>query len=325
MSTPSKELDPEELVPEELEIVTPALRLAARAWGPRDGVPTLALHGWLDNAASFDGLAPRLPGLRLVCLDLPGHGLSEHLGPGQTYAFIDTVAHVHAATVALGWNRFCLLGHSLGAALAAMLAGAMPGRVQRLALLEGLGPVTEDPKHAAERLARALEEEVRKHGRAAPVYVSREDVVRRLEASMSRLTRGAAQTLAARGLREVEGGVTWRSDPRLRLPSRLRLTEEQVLTFLRAITCPTLLVRGSEGFPFAPKPTSARVAALRGDAAQASSEAGSSPEPSSELTPELTPRLTMVELPGGHHLHLDTPEPVAAAIREFLAPLLHAH
>lgn len=281
--------------PAEIIIDTPAARLAARVWGPADGVPTLALHGWLDNAASFDGVAPLLPGLRLVCLDLPGHGLSDHLPPGQAYTFIDTVAHVHAATVALGWSTYSLVGHSLGAAVASVLAGAVPGRVQRMVLIEGLGPVTEDPKHAAERLARALDEEERKQGRTAPVYASRDEAVRRLAASMSKLTQAAAETLVARGLREVEGGFTWRSDPRLRLPSRLRMSEEQVLAFLRAIACPVLLVRGSEGFPFAPKPESARVAALR-DA-------------------------RLVELPGGHHLHLDTPAPVAAVIRELLEPL----
>lgn len=285
--------------PEELEIVTPSLRLRARAWGPADGIPTLALHGWLDSAASFDGLGPRLPELRLLCLDLPGHGLSEHLPPGGSYAFIDTVAHVHAAVVALGWDRFCLLGHSLGAAVASVLTAAIPDRVQRLALIEGLGPLSEAPKHTAERLAKALGDEVRKRGRTAPIYGSREDAVRRLEAAMSRLGRTSAETLVARGLREVEGGFTWRSDPRLRLPSRVRLTEEQVLALLGAIECPTLLVRASDGFPFVPEPMSARVDALR-DA-------------------------TMVELPGGHHLHLDTPEPVADAVREHFAPLVQAH
>jgi len=284
--------------PEEITIETPALRLAARAWGPPDGLPTLALHGWLDNAASFDALAPLLPGLRLVCLDLPGHGLSDHLPPGQPYAFIDTVAQVHAATLALGWARYCLVGHSLGAAVASVLASAVPSRVQRLALVEGLGPVTEEPKHVAERLARALEEEERKHGKSAPIHATHDEAVRRLQASMSRLSPAAAQILAARGLREVEGGFTWRTDPRLRLTSRLRMTEEQVLACLRAIACPVLLVRASEGFVFAPKAESARVAALR--------------------------EAVVVELPGGHHLHLDTPEPVAAAIRELYAPLCPA-
>ena len=285
--------------PEEITIEIPTLRLRARAWGPADGVPTLALHGWLDNAATFDLVAPHLPGLRLVCLDLPGHGHSDHAGPGQGYAFIDTVARIHEVTMALGWKRFCMLGHSLGAALSSVYAGTFPGRVQRLALIEGLGPVTEEPQHAAERLAKSLEEQARRQGRTPPVYPGIDEAVRRLGVSMSRLSPQAAKVLCERGLKPVEGGVTWRSDPRLRLPSRLRLTEEQVLVFLRAITCPTFMVRGSEGFPFAPKPMSARVSALQNS--------------------------EMVELPGGHHLHLDTPVAVADALRGFFAPLVQAH
>ena len=46
---------------------------AAKVWGPDDGVPILALHGWLDNAGTFDRLAPLLhANIRLVCLDFCG-------------------------------------------------------------------------------------------------------------------------------------------------------------------------------------------------------------------------------------------------------------
>ena len=56
-------------------------RLAALAWGEPSAPTWLALHGWLDNAASFSRLAPLLCtrlGVRIVALDFSGHGHSLH-------------------------------------------------------------------------------------------------------------------------------------------------------------------------------------------------------------------------------------------------------
>ena len=75
--------------PEELEIQTSSIRLVTKCWGNPDGLPVLAFHGWLDNAATFDNLAPLLPELRILSLDLPGHGHSDHRPSGSAYYFID--------------------------------------------------------------------------------------------------------------------------------------------------------------------------------------------------------------------------------------------
>ena len=100
----------------------------------RPGRPRfIALHGWLDNAASFLPLLPHLPELDLLLLDFPGHGHSAHLPPGAEYGL---ATHLHAvldAADALGWDRFGILGHSMGAAIAALAAAAVPARVERLA------------------------------------------------------------------------------------------------------------------------------------------------------------------------------------------------
>jgi pimeloyl-ACP methyl ester carboxylesterase len=269
------------------------LELCAKVWGPPEGRPVLCLHGWLDNAGSFDALAPHLPESRLVALDLPGHGRSDHHPPGFPYAFVDFVAVVHQVVEALAWPSLTLMGHSLGAAIAAVWAGTFPQRVERLVLLEGLGPLTDEAEQAPIRLARALTEERDKRGRKPTVHPDRKAVIERLGRTVQRLSPQAAEILVRRGLKDEGGGVTWRSDPRLRLASRMRMTEAHVLAFLRAITCPTLVVRARAGYPFTVHAGEARLAALA--------------------------KLELVELTGSHHVHLEDPEPVAAAVRRFLS------
>lgn len=285
--------------PEDVEIVIPGLRLAARVWGPRSAPPVLCLHGWLDNAATFDRLLPLLSGRCFVALDLAGHGRSEHRGPGGTYGFLDTCADAALAVHALGWSRFGLLGHSMGAAVAATLAGTYPERVDELVCIEGLGPMSDEPEQLPAQFAKALADQIGKADKKPVVHRSIDDAIARLGVSIARLSPEAARILCTRGLVEVDDpatgtrGVTWRTDPRLRWGSRARLTEAQVLAFLRAIRCPALLVRATGGLPVATPAMQARLAEVAG--------------------------LEYVEIAGSHHVHLETPEPVADAIRSFHA------
>lgn len=275
---------------EEIELKTRYLRLAARAWGPQDGLPVMALHGWLDNAASFDHLAPLLPKLRLIALDLPGHGLSEHRPAGIHYHFVDFIPDVFAAADALGWNRFALLGHSLGAGIASVAAGVVTERISRLALIEGLGPLTGNPAEGPVVLAKAMEQMKRLDRKRLPVYYSLEEAIQ-ARRDAGDLSHQAAMTLAARGTKPAGLGIGWRSDPRLIFRSPLYLMEEQVLAYLAAIKAPTLLIRGEQGYLRQRKFMEKRHAQVA--------------------------QLRIQDLPGGHHLHLEQPEPVAQVLAKF--------
>lgn len=155
---------------EEIRLNLGHIELAAHLFGPADGQPVIALHGWLDNANSFARLAPRLAGLRIVALDLAGHGYSAHRPPGAGYALWDYAHDVLRVAEQMGWERFALLGHSLGAIVSVVLAGSLPERVTRLALIDGVIPPTGGPEDAAERMGMALQAQLRLDGKRKGVH-----------------------------------------------------------------------------------------------------------------------------------------------------------
>lgn len=260
---------------EEIRLNLGHIELAAHLFGPQDGLPVIALHGWLDNANSFARLAPRLKGLRLVALDLAGHGYSQHRPVGAGYALVDYVHDVLRVAEQLGWQRFGLLGHSLGAIISVQLAGALPDRISHLALIDGVIPPTAREQDAAERLGMALLAQLRLDGKRKSVYSTLEEGVQARMKGMVAVSREAAELLAQRGLMPVPGGYSWRSDSRLTLPSPVRLNEAQAMAFVKRVACPACLVVAADGML-------ARHTTLL------------------EQLP-----FEQVTLPGGHHLHLN--------------------
>jgi pimeloyl-ACP methyl ester carboxylesterase len=271
--------------------------LTALRWNDGAPVRVLALHGWLDNAASFAPIAPHLPGLDLVALDLPGHGGSAHRAPGHDYVFVDWIHDALDALDALGWDSAVLLGHSMGGGIASLVAAGMPSRVERVALVEALGPIGGRPEDAVPRLRQAVA--ARRIADAAPAArLAR--TLPSLEAAIdarlgaSKMTRAAAALIVERNLKPVADGVAWRSDPRLKLPGHVRSDEATVQAWLGAIECPVLVLAADPSPPyFSPAIRDARLQALRDG--------------------------RCVSLEGGHHLHMEQPEAVAAILGPFLA------
>ena len=260
---------------EEIRLNLPHIELAAHLFGPEDGLPVIALHGWLDNANSFARLAPKLQGLRIVALDMAGHGHSGHRPPGAGYALWDYAYDVLQVAEQLGWKRFALMGHSLGAIVSLVIAGAMPERITHLALIDGVIPPTAEHDNAAERMGMALQAQLDLQGKQKPVYNTLERAVEVRMKGLVAVSREAAELLAQRGLMPVPGGYTWRTDSRLTLPSPLRLSSEQAMSFAQRRTCPAHLVVAEDGML--------------------------------ARHPELLERLpfSREQLPGGHHLHLN--------------------
>mgnify|MGYP006280017169 FL=1 len=279
---------------EDLRIDVPGLTLAGRRWGDPAGRPFIALHGWLDNANTWTRLAPLLPELDIVALDFAGHGHSDHRAAGVHYVPLADIQDVIAAADALGFERFGLLGHSMGGAIASEIAGLFPERVTEAVFVDGLVHHEGNAATGNDRNRAAIEQMLRAHEKKPPVYADLEAMARRVtEATDQSLD--AASELVGRGHAFVEGGCTWRTDPRIRFATPLRITARQIDDLMSRVTARCLLLVARDGDRWYRSGVERRA--------------------------EHHPRLEIRELDGPHHLHLEPAhcEAVGREVRDFLA------
>ncbi len=276
--------------PREHAITVRGARLAWRQWGEDHEYPVLALHGWLDNAASFDALGPLLAGHRVIALDLPGHGLSDQRGPHGSYNIWDDLPDLVWLTAELGLVRYALLGHSRGAAIATLLAAIDPGAVSSLVLLDGmLTPMFREEDTVAQ-LRQFAHDYGRRRSRGPRVFAGVEEAVAARCAATGTDPRAAAM-LVPRSLEPVPGGWRWRTDGRLRHASALKLTRGNVRNVLEALQLPALQFRAAQGL-VARQPDLECSGWLRG--------------------------LAIEELAGCHHCHMLEQAPaIAARMQDF--------
>lgn len=277
--------------PIELELTLPQGRMASQYWGIGTVTQTsptcIALHGWLDNGASFAVMAQYLHellleqgvGLQLYCIDFAGHGHSFHRPPGVNYNIWDYAIDILHLTQQLDLKKYLLLGHSMGAGIAPLIAAIVPEQVTGLVLIEGLGPLTGGHDTAVLQLVHWWKQE-QQEVRPAKLYHSLTQAVEIRMRGRWPLTRKSAELLVKRSIRECDGGFCWRSDRRLTLPSSIYLQELQVEHFLRAVAAPVDLVIASEGL-------TANHTLWRHRACKVAD-------------------IKIHQLEGSHHLHLDT-------------------
>jgi pimeloyl-ACP methyl ester carboxylesterase len=276
----------------EFSFEIPGFTIAALRFGNPTGQKILALHGWLDNAATFVPLAALLPEFDIVAVDLPGHGKSTHRAPGDSYEFITWVPVVANMLHALGWDRCILMGHSMGAAIAGLVGGVLPERFSHVVMLEGIGPLNGEPSSAVQQTRKSLAAMAEFPQMRPKLYPALEDCKSRVRNNNPTLAPHSVDLLVERATHAVPGGFQFRHDQRLRLPSLIRFSEDQILSYLQALTSPTLMVRAETGWPFPLDLVQART--------------------------ESVPDRRVVTVPGFHHVHLDSPAVFIDELRKFL-------
>jgi pimeloyl-ACP methyl ester carboxylesterase len=274
--------------PQQLHFTIDGLQVAAQAWGNPEHFPILALHGWLDNSASFFALAPRLNNVYIVAIDMAGHGQTSHRLGAFPYNIWEDVAEIFAVADQLGWQEFALLGHSRGAIIATLAAGTFPERITHLGLIEGLQPEPTRGEDTPTQLALSITSMAAQLAKKRSIYPDLATAIKARERGMFPLSFAAAKALTERGVQKVEGGYHWGTDPRLLAPSAVKLLPEQIAAFITRISCPIALLLASEGLPKL--------------------------FPNFEAALAKYPKINTHKLIGGHHLHMEQEVTAVAAL-----------
>lgn len=275
------------------------LNYAIKRWGNEDGIPVLAIHGWLDNANTFDKLAPLFPQLDICAIDLAGHGYTDHRHGWGQYSFYEYVYDVLEIAQALGWKQFNIMGHSMGAHIGLIAAGMEPEKVDKLFLIEGYGTPSRILPETVPKMARtAYRKTVGLRDRQAPRYSSFDDMVKARTSGFFQLSEEPAKILCQRSVKREADFFTWRYDPKLKYMSPSIPSQEDFCAFIKNVRADSSLIIADSGIPIEEGLLTERIACHE--------------------------NLTVKNMAGGHHLHLEEQYlEVAQALADLFQTQLH--
>ncbi len=254
----------------------------------------LALHGWLDNANSFLPMMTYNNSFTVIAVELAGHGNSAHRGQDNNYQLLDYVYDLYALIKQNNWNKVHLVGHSLGAIVACVFAGTFPELIDKLVLIEALGPITADADETRQQLRKSISTRYKAQTRipSNKGYSSIEQAIQ-ARLMVSDFNEEITSMLVTRSLKKIDDKYRWKSDPRLKQLSPIKMMESQAIDLLSGIIKPTLLILGEDGYPSLRTKLGERIKVL--------------------------PSINLLTFAGGHHVHMQQPALVWKAIEQHIS------
>jgi pimeloyl-ACP methyl ester carboxylesterase len=227
------------------------LKLHYVDWGNSEKPPLLLVHGGRDHARNWDWVAHALRDeYHIIAPDLRGHGDSQW-SIGGSYAMIDYTLDVVQLLDALQMFPITVIGHSLGGSIALQYTGTYPDRVRKIVAIEGLGPppglIKERP--ARERMQAWVAETQALSRRHPHRYKSLDEAYARMREANPQLSLERARHLTIHGsYRDEDGTYLWKFDNYVRAASPYLFNMREARELWSQITCPVLLIRGTESW-----------------------------------------------------------------------------
>ncbi|CAG4909643.1 unnamed protein product [Colias eurytheme] len=288
----------------EIKIPVPWGHVAGKVWGDAERRrPILALHGWQDNAGTWDTLAPLLcDKIPILAIDFPGHGLSSWHAPGLQYYPWETVRLILAIKTYYQWDKVTVLSHSMGSIAAIRYSCIFPDDLDYLIAIDCLFPEEYQIKQFVEnypKIISKLQSILEKPYSDPPLY-SYNDIIHKWHVGSNKsISVESIKVLAKRGIQKS-----------LNDPEKYHFSKDGRISyayydfedkfFLEALTmrskCPILFLKAIHS-PFSMSNTFARL---------------------QKTIEESNPNFEKYLIPGTHHVHLDNPDVVIPHIEFFL-------
>jgi pimeloyl-ACP methyl ester carboxylesterase len=264
--------------------------------------PILALHGWLDNAGSYDPLMQLLPpSTSLLAIDLPGHGFSSHYPFGFPFHFSQDIVTIRRIVRYFNWEKIKMLGHSMGSTYSFIYSGVFPNDVDKIVGIDILRPLALDSEYFAKNGGAEIDKLIETVTRdQEPPLTTEEDMIKKqYEGSKRSVTLETSKLLLKRGAFKSTKNpslIGLRRDARLKCWFMHALPHEHLLELASRIKCEVYNIKAKGGMYYEKKSYY-------------------------KETMDVIRKNTVMEyyeVDGTHHVHLNTPENVVELIQSIL-------
>ncbi|XP_037936059.1 probable serine hydrolase [Teleopsis dalmanni] len=289
----------------EVTIPVPWGHISGKWYGPQTVQPILGLHGWQDNAGTYDLLVPLFPPeVAFLSIDLPGHGLSSRLPDGCYYNTVDNLYIIRIIMKQYKWEKVSIIGHSMSAIIGFLFAAVFPDKVDMVIAIDALKPHQRPYSSVIRTMETRMDEFLREDERnrsnvEPPSYAYDELIERIFIGTFHSVNKNICHHMLARHIQKSEkypNKYFFCRDRRLKFYNYAAGSQELCVEMAKRIECPYLFIKARHSSYFEEKKYYDEVFDI--------------------LTKK--PNFEYFECDGSHHLHMNNPELVIEPINNFI-------
>ncbi|KAK0072898.1 hypothetical protein PV325_010632 [Microctonus aethiopoides] len=189
-------------------------------WGPTDIQPIIAVHGWQDNAASFDPLMNYLSeDISVIAIDLPGHGKSSWIPNGFVYNFLLYTQTIERVRQYYNMDKIGIISHSMGGMISFNYACNFPKNMKFVVALDYIKCPSWNAIKYQPQIIKEWQHffEFEKKIAASPRYKEADAVKISIDAYGNLLNESTCKILLSRGTTKYpDGTISLTRDPRVK-------------------------------------------------------------------------------------------------------------